>query len=106
MLVGDPPHSIPLAARSGNSEDGCGNHSQPSSGLQGGRRIFATLASIKDGFGNLALTPEIQAEFVAEAPARRHWSVKLMVTFISTSTGSPLRRVGSNCHRFTASIAA
>jgi hypothetical protein len=31
-------------------------------------RIFATLASVKDGFGNLMLTPEIQAEFVAEAP--------------------------------------
>jgi hypothetical protein len=33
-----------------------------------GGRIFATLASVKDGFGNLALTPEVQAEFVAEAP--------------------------------------
>jgi hypothetical protein len=33
-----------------------------------GRRIFATLASVKDGFGNLMLTPEIQAAFVAEAP--------------------------------------
>ena len=33
-----------------------------------GGRIFATLASVKDGFGNLLLTPEIQAEFVAEAP--------------------------------------
>jgi hypothetical protein len=33
-----------------------------------GGRIFATLASIKDGFGNLALTPEMQAEFVREAP--------------------------------------
>lgn len=33
-----------------------------------GGHIFATLASIKDGFGNLMLTPEIQAEFVAEAP--------------------------------------
>lgn len=31
-------------------------------------RIFATLASAKDGFGNLMLTPEIQAEFVAEEP--------------------------------------
>ena len=31
-------------------------------------RIFATLASVKEGFGNLMLTPEIQAEFVAEAP--------------------------------------
>ena len=27
-----------------------------------------------------------------------HRSVKLTVTFISSSTGSPLRRVGSNCH--------
>jgi hypothetical protein len=33
-----------------------------------GGHIFATLASVKDGFGNLALTPEIQAEFVGEAP--------------------------------------
>lgn len=33
-----------------------------------GGRIFATLASVKDGFGNLMLTPEIQSEFVAEAP--------------------------------------
>jgi hypothetical protein len=33
-----------------------------------GGRIFATLASVKQGFGNLKLTPEMQAEFVAEAP--------------------------------------
>ena len=33
-----------------------------------GGRIFATLASVKQGFGNLMLTPETQAEFVAEAP--------------------------------------
>jgi hypothetical protein len=33
-----------------------------------GGHIFATLASVKDGFGNLMLTPEIQAEFVGEAP--------------------------------------
>jgi hypothetical protein len=33
-----------------------------------GGRIFATLASVTDGYGNLMLTPEIQAEFVAEAP--------------------------------------
>jgi hypothetical protein len=33
-----------------------------------GGHIFATLASVKRGFGNLMLTPEIQAEFVAEAP--------------------------------------
>jgi hypothetical protein len=33
-----------------------------------GGRIFATLASVKDGFGNLMLTPEIQADFVTEAP--------------------------------------
>jgi hypothetical protein len=33
-----------------------------------GGRIFATLASIEVGFGNLALTPQIQAEFVSEAP--------------------------------------
>lgn len=33
-----------------------------------GGHIFATLASVKQGFGNLMLTPEIQAEFTAEAP--------------------------------------
>ena len=33
-----------------------------------GGHIFATLASVKDGYGNLMLTPEIQAEFVADAP--------------------------------------
>lgn len=31
-----------------------------------GGRIFATLASVKEGYGNLMLTPEIQAEFIAE----------------------------------------
>ncbi|MGH9409608.1 MAG: MmcQ/YjbR family DNA-binding protein, partial [Vicinamibacterales bacterium] len=34
-----------------------------------GGHIFATLASVKQGFGNLMLTPEIQAGFVADAPA-------------------------------------
>src|SRR5262245_45480422 len=33
-----------------------------------GGHIFATLASVKQGLGNLMLTPEVQAEFVAEAP--------------------------------------
>ena len=33
-----------------------------------GGRIFATLASQKDGYGNLSLTPEQQAEFIAERP--------------------------------------
>ena len=31
-------------------------------------RIFATLASEKQGYGNLMLTPEQQAEFVQELP--------------------------------------
>jgi hypothetical protein len=31
-------------------------------------RIFATLASARLGYGNLMLTPEVQADFVAEAP--------------------------------------
>jgi hypothetical protein len=34
-----------------------------------GGRIFATLAAIRDGYGNLMLTPEQQAEFVAEDPS-------------------------------------
>lgn len=33
-----------------------------------GGRIFATLAHQKQGYGNLMLTPEVQAEFVAGAP--------------------------------------
>ena len=33
-----------------------------------GGHIFATLASVKEGFGSLMLTPEVQAEFVADAP--------------------------------------
>jgi hypothetical protein len=33
-----------------------------------GGRIFATLASQKQGYGNLMFTPELQAEFVAEQP--------------------------------------
>jgi hypothetical protein len=33
-----------------------------------GGRIFATLASAKLGYGNLMLTPEQQAAFVAELP--------------------------------------
>jgi hypothetical protein len=33
-----------------------------------GGRIFATLASQAQGYGNLMLTPEVQAEFVAELP--------------------------------------
>src|SRR5881394_3980458 len=33
-----------------------------------GGRIFATLASQKQGYGNLMLTPEMQAGFVEEAP--------------------------------------
>jgi hypothetical protein len=33
-----------------------------------GDRTFATLASVEEGYGNLMLTPEIQSEFVSEAP--------------------------------------
>lgn len=33
-----------------------------------GGRIFATLAAEKQGYGNLMLTPEQQATFVAECP--------------------------------------
>ncbi|MGA2883276.1 MAG: MmcQ/YjbR family DNA-binding protein [Bryobacteraceae bacterium] len=33
-----------------------------------GGRIFATLASESQGYGNLMLTPEQQADFVAEQP--------------------------------------
>src|ERR1700735_3206134 len=33
-----------------------------------GGRIFATLASVDKGYGNLMITPELQAEFLAERP--------------------------------------
>ena len=33
-----------------------------------GGRIFATLASQSQGYGNLMLTPELQAEFVGDQP--------------------------------------
>ncbi|HVN93904.1 MAG TPA: MmcQ/YjbR family DNA-binding protein [Terracidiphilus sp.] len=33
-----------------------------------GGRIFATLASVKDGYGNLMLTPDVQADFLAGRP--------------------------------------
>jgi hypothetical protein len=33
-----------------------------------GGRIFATLASENKGYGNLMITPELQAEFVRELP--------------------------------------
>ena len=33
-----------------------------------GGHIFATLASVEHGFGNLMLTPEVQADFLADAP--------------------------------------
>ena len=33
-----------------------------------GGHIFATLASVKEGYGNLMLTPEQQKEFIAERP--------------------------------------
>jgi hypothetical protein len=33
-----------------------------------GGRIFATLASLAQGYGNLMLTPELQSDFVAELP--------------------------------------
>src|SRR5579863_5831257 len=33
-----------------------------------GGRIFATLASVSQGYGNLILAPEQQAAFIADAP--------------------------------------
>lgn len=37
-----------------------------------GGHIFATLAHEKLGYGNLMLSPELQAQFVAEAPGIFH----------------------------------
>lgn len=36
--------------------------------FRAGGRIFATLASVKEGYGNLVLSPEIQADFLADRP--------------------------------------
>lgn len=33
-----------------------------------GGRIFATLASVKEGYGNLMITPDMQAAFIEDAP--------------------------------------
>ena len=33
-----------------------------------GGRIFATLASVDQGYGNLMITPELQAAFIADRP--------------------------------------
>jgi len=33
-----------------------------------GGRIFATLAMVEQGYGNLMITPQLQAEFIAERP--------------------------------------
>jgi len=33
-----------------------------------GGRIFATLASVEQGYGNLMITPELQAAFLADRP--------------------------------------
>ena len=33
-----------------------------------GGRIFATLASVDEGYGNLMLAPEVQAAFLEDAP--------------------------------------
>lgn len=36
--------------------------------FRAGGRIFATLASVKEGYGNLMITPELQAAFIADRP--------------------------------------
>lgn len=48
-----------------NAEQGS-HHGQPDFRIGG--RIFATLSMADQGYGNLMLTPEVQAEFVADAP--------------------------------------
>src|SRR6478672_10489595 len=66
-----------------------------------GGRIFATLASEKQGYGNLMLTPEQQADFVASSPtfscpspaAEEEWA---QPTFASEQV-SPQRHPHSAC---------
>jgi hypothetical protein len=33
-----------------------------------GGRVFATLASVKEGYGNLMITPDLQTAFIADRP--------------------------------------
>jgi hypothetical protein len=59
-----------------------------------GGRIFATLASQHEGYGNLMLTPEIQADFVNEAaevflPIRGGWD-RMGMTHICLAKGTVL----------------
>ncbi len=55
--------------RIASSLEGAGESSHMGSpDFRVGGRIFATLASQSKGYGNLMLTPELQAEFVAESP--------------------------------------
>ncbi|HEX3685887.1 MAG TPA: MmcQ/YjbR family DNA-binding protein [Bryobacteraceae bacterium] len=54
-----------IALSLGGAEEG--SH-MGSADFRVGGRIFATLASQKQGYGNLMLTPEQQSEFVAEQP--------------------------------------
>jgi hypothetical protein len=54
-----------IALSLGGAEEGS-HFDQPD--FRVGGRIFATLAGEKQGYGNVLLTPEQQAEFVAELP--------------------------------------
>src|SRR5690349_21343464 len=64
-----------------------------------GGRIFATLAAHEQGYGNLLLTPEQQADFVSELPEvflpiAGGWEEWEQLTFVlpqSTRTSSPAR---------------
>lgn len=63
MMTGDDfrRHALGLEAVEEDSHMGAAD-------FRVGGRIFATLASISEGYGNLMLTPEQQAEFVEEQP--------------------------------------
>jgi hypothetical protein len=64
-IVGTPADFRRIALSLDGAEEG--SHMGAADFRVGGR-IFATLASQKDGYGNLMLTPELQAEFIEGLP--------------------------------------
>jgi hypothetical protein len=64
-IVGTPADFRRIALSLDGAEEG--SHMGAADFRVGGR-IFATLASQKDSYGNLMLTPELQAEFIEGLP--------------------------------------
>jgi hypothetical protein len=54
-----------------------------------GGRIFATLASQSQGYGNLKLTPDLQAEFIAEQSRHLSEQITPLLTAALDPPGAP-----------------